>query len=355
MDKFNTKHIMFIIFGVSIVSLKTYPEIYMNSGGRDSWIAVIASSIIILLFSIYTMSICYKNKCYDIKKLYCDSIGNFFGNIFLFFLLMTIFLVMIESLSIEANSMHTNMMLETPVWFLMLFFSVPALYTLKKGKAAIMSISIVGLLFIFLAGINLGILTIKYKHFKYLFPLFENGLTLNFLFSILKSLGLYGSFYIVFIFLDSLDKDTSLKKYVLIAIIIVIQMEIVSSIGVISTFEIKHAKTMWYPKLLQTQLVNYFGFLESGELYVMLQIIGGWYIKYILSFYAFLNLLKKLAPNFNISPVVITVFVFLISFLLANNNFLLFKWLNYFSYMSLINFIIIPFIMFTIYGIKNKN
>ena len=52
MDKLNTKHLMFIIWGTSIVAMKTYPNVFIVNGGSDSWISVIIASIILffLLF-----------------------------------------------------------------------------------------------------------------------------------------------------------------------------------------------------------------------------------------------------------------------------------------------------------------
>lgn len=49
MDKLNTKHLMFIIWGTSIVAMKTYPNVFIINGGRDSWISVIIASIILFI------------------------------------------------------------------------------------------------------------------------------------------------------------------------------------------------------------------------------------------------------------------------------------------------------------------
>ena len=58
MDKLNTKHLMFIIWGTSIVAMKTYPNVFIANGGRDSWISVIIASIFfIFLFYFYTFSL----------------------------------------------------------------------------------------------------------------------------------------------------------------------------------------------------------------------------------------------------------------------------------------------------------
>lgn len=361
MDKLNARHFIFIILGTSIVALKTYPNIIIDYGGRDSWIAVSIASLLILLFTVYILWICKKTNTYNILEIYSSALGQRLGTIFLFLFIFTLFLTLIESSSIEANAMHQNMLLETPPWYILLFFIVVAIYSVSKGIPSIIIISILGIMFIMFAGINLGIMTIKYKESKYLFPILENGLDLNFWIATLKSLGTYAGVVIFLPFLVNIDEKEQhkLMKNSIIALIIVIQMEIISMTGVITTFGPKRAMSIWYPKLIQTQLVSYFGFLESGEFFVMLQIVGGWFIKYILAFYGLINLLKEFNLISKYSIYIISVLTFLFSFLISKNSFILLKFLIYYNYISLVNFIIIPFIVYTIFlikfNVKNSN
>ena len=55
MDRFNPFHLMFLMWSVSIISLKTYPRVFLVDGGRDTWIAVIVSSILIFIIGLYFM------------------------------------------------------------------------------------------------------------------------------------------------------------------------------------------------------------------------------------------------------------------------------------------------------------
>lgn len=361
MDKLNARHFIFIILGTSIVTLKTYPNIIIDYGGRDSWIAVSIASLLILLFTVYILWICKKTNTYNILEIYSSALGQRFGTIFLFLFIFTLFLTLIESSSIEANAMHQNMLLETPPWYILLFFIVVAIYSVSKGIPSIIIITILGIMFIMFAGINLGIMTIKYKESKYLFPILENGLDLNFWIATLKSLGSYAGVVIFLPFLVNIDEKEQhkLMKNSIIGLIIVIQMEIISMTGVITTFGPKRAMSIWYPKLIQTQLVSYFGFLESGEFFVMLQMVGGWFIKYILAFYGLINLLKEFNLISKYSVYIISVLTFLFSFLISKNSFILLKFLIYYNYISLVNFIIIPFIVYTIFlikfNVKNSN
>jgi len=356
MDKFTSKHYAFFILSTGIVSMKTYPRIFIKDGGRESWIAVIIASILILAFYTYIMSICKRNNCYSLHKIYETALGPKLGKLFIMIFIGTLFITLIESASAEANSMHTNMLLETPHWYLLLFFIGPIIYTIRKDIVAVFSVTMIGIVLIMMAGINLAILTAKYKNYQLLFPIFSNGVHRGFFISIVKIIGLYGTISISLPYLTKIKDTKEIIKHSVIGLLIVIQMEIVATIGVIATFGVDFTNVMPYPKLMQTQQVSYLRFLEFGEFYVMLQIVGGWLLKYVAAFYAILLLSKELF-NFQKKQLVYTtyivsIFVYIGSYFLSRDLGLLFKFFNIYSYLCFVSFVVIPFIIFTMYAVK---
>jgi spore germination protein (amino acid permease) len=355
MDKLTTKHLIFIIWGTTIVSIKTNVNVFIRSGGRDTWICVAVSSFLILLFLIYILKIFKRNNTFSFTKIYKVALGNFLGTILLMFMIFTLILTLIECSAVEANAMHTNIFIETPTWYLAAFFVIPAIYTVKKGITPIITVTIIGMLLAMLAGINLVILTSSYKNYNYLRPILANGITLDILFTIVRLLGFYGSLIILFPYISYVKDKTKLIRHSIIGLLVVIQMLIISFTGAIATFGAGRVTDIAYPKLLQTQEINYFGFLESGELFVMFQIIGGWFVKYILTFFITLKLINDLNLKNKYIAYPITIIVFLCGYWASSNLFRLTSLLNYYAYISLVNFIIIPLIVFTIFNIKNKN
>jgi len=354
MDKLNTKHLMFIIWGTSIVSMKTYPNIFIINGGRDSWISVIIASILLFFYFSYLLFVCKKTKCYNMDEIYHKALGKTMGNIFLILFIITLVVTLIESSSVEANALHVNMLSDTPAWFFLLFIVIPAIYITKKGTRAIVIVTIIAISLIMLAGINLAILTAKYKKLSYLLPIMADGVTQSFILSIIKSLGCYGSIAICIPFLSKITNKSKLTKHCIIAILIVIQMEIFANIGVLSTFEVSRVININYPKLIQTQLVSYFDFLEVGEFFVMLQMVGGWFIKYVLALNAIIILIKKLSFFNKYWIYIITLFVFIISYFISAKVLLVYKFLNFYVYFSVVCFILIPVIIFSIFYFKNR-
>jgi hypothetical protein len=134
-------------------------------------------------------------------------------------------------------------------------------------------------------------------------------------------------------------------------------MEIVSSAGLIMTFEPELVSSMNYPKLLQTQLVIYLQFLEFGELYVMLQILGGWLLKYLITFYALLIILRELnikEKRITYSVYIISALNFAASYFAVNNMFIFLKLLNYFEYICLIGYVLIPLAAYSMFYFKRR-
>lgn len=357
MDRFSPKHFLFLILATAIVSLKTYPTIFIRDVGRDSWVGMIAASMIIFVFFTYIISIWKKHNNYSLTKIYETALGKKLGKLFIYMFIFSLFVTLVESAAAESNSMHTNMLNETPQWYLLIFFIGPALYTVRKDLVAVISVTIIGIVLIMIAGINLGILTAKYKKFQLLFPIFQNGITSGFFISTTKMLGLYGCVSISLPYLSKIFDSKKMIKYTIIGLIILIQMQIVSVTGLIMTFGPQRVDVMNYPKLLQTQLVSYMRFLEFGELYVMLQILGGWLLKYLITFYGLLILLREL--NIKRKAVIylsyiLSVLVFIFSYALSNNLFILFDFFNVYSYFCLINFVIIPLFVFILFNKKTK-
>lgn len=354
MDRLNSKHLIFVILGTSIVTLKTYPNLVLRYGERNSWLAIMAASIIVFLYALYIIHICNITNCYSLYKIYTYSFGQIAGTIFLLPFIATLFLTLIESCSIQTLAMHTNMLNETPVWYIVLFFVATAVYTVKKNTKAIIIVSIIGISFIMVAGINLSIMTQKYKKIKYLFPIMANGINKNFIIAVIIALGCYSSFSVFLPYLSHIKDKNKIKKNVAIALIILIQMEVIAIIGTITSFGVQRALKIYFPKLIQTQLVSYFGFLESGELFVMLQIVGGWFIQYVLTFNSLLKILTEMKINNKYTIYILSFFIFIISSYITDNLFTALDLFNYYIYIALINFMVIPCIIFTIFYIKYK-
>lgn len=347
---------IFIIIGVAIISLKTYPVVFLIDGRNSSWVGSIIASFIIFFYYLYILYVMKKTKKYNVWDIYKGAFGKYVGGILFGFFCINLFLTLLESCAVQGNAIHVGLLQNTPIWFLIVMFIVAAVYVLFKGNKAIILTTVLGIVLICIAGINLGVLTFKYKRIKYLFPIFENGISIKFLKSIIKILGLYAGIVISIFYVSQIKNKKNIKKVAIIALIIVIQIIIVSTTGVISTFGIDRAIGMPYPKLIQTELASYFGVLEVGELFVMLQMVAGWFIKYILTFEALLIAIKHLniKNKRKIIIVIISIIAGVLCLIVNKNIYRLLFTLQMYSYICFVNFFVIPIVVFIIFSIKNN-
>lgn len=359
MDKISFKHLFFIICSSSIVSLKTYPGIFMRDAGRDSFVAVIISSLIIVICFDQMIRIWIKKNCINLSQVFEGALGKFLGKTCLIIFAFMIFLTMIECAAVETSVIHTSLFIESPQWYILLFIVLPGLYIIKKGKNAVIIVIIISMFISIINGINLYILTSPFKKYRRMLPLFANGIDIDFFIAILKSLGLYTSAMISLVYLKEVKNTKGLRGCTLLSTIFIAQMIIISTNGILATFNIERANLIAYPKLIQTQLISYFGFIASGEFYVIFQVLAGWFAKYIVTFFALISILEELKIgkifNMNILPYSITGLVYVAAYGASNNLLDLFRILNYYSYISLIGYLIIPLIVFSIFAIRFRN
>lgn len=355
MDNINLFHLMFLIWGTSIVSMKTNITTLISLAGRDTWIAVTIASLIALFYLVFITNVMQKSKNYDIADIYRKALGNTLGNVFIVYTMLNLILILIECASVEASAMHINLFIETPHWYLIVFFAVPAIYSVKKGLAPVVNIAILGMCFATLAGINLVMLTSPYKNYKFLLPIMADNMNSQFIFAIISTLGFYGSLFMVFPFFKYVTNKNKLSKYSVIGFFYVMQMHIVSSVGTIAAFGPTRAANLIFPKLIQTQEISLFGFLESGEMFVLFQIVGGWFVKYVITFFVIREFLRSFNLDGNFFIYTITGIVIAASYLISRKFEILYKALYIHSYISFVGFICVPLTVITIYKIRNSS
>ena len=352
MDKINSRHLIFIFMALPVVSIKTYPTIYTINSRENSWISIIIASLIIITLYLFILKVFINENHFNIYEIYTKALGNIIGKIFLLLYIFSMFLTLIECCSVESNSMNNNLLFNTPSWMFILALVIPAFYILRKNYSSLITVTVISLSAVAISGMNLAILTERYKDYSYLIPV-SKILNIDFIKSIIKLLGLYGSTLIALpFFCDIVDKN-KIKKFTLISLLIVIQISVVGVIGVISTYG-ERINYLVYPKLTQTQLINYFDFIQFGELYVLLQMVIGWTIKFTIVLCSIKKLLFMLNFNSTILSYLLGTIAAFFSIFLSSNYFNLFIFLNYYSYISFINFILIPALVFFLYYFKKK-
>lgn len=178
------------------------------------------------------------------------------------------------------------------------------------------------------------------------------GVTPAPLLSTLKILGTLSCVTIMIPYLDSARDKSKLLLHTSIALLFIIQMQIFSMLDVMTTFGPDRAVHLLFPKLTQTRIISAFGFLEAGELFVMLQVVAGWFIRYIICFFALMELIRLSGLKIRFKEHYVCALTILFSYLFSRDLFDMFKLLDYLLYIQLANFLVIPLILYSIYYFK---
>ena len=353
MNKLSSKHFMFFILGSCMIALRTYSSIFVNLGGRDTWILSLVASILLLLYMIYLLKVCINTDTYDVNIIF-SSPSKFFGGLSKFIFALGLFVVAVESASVQASSTHTNFFLSSPTWYCLLFFIVPAMYILSKKFNAILILVIVTVTLAIVGDITLFALMAKYLDFTNLLPILKDGLTQNYWFCIFLILGSLSSIAITLPYLQFLDKKENILRNSSLAIVICSILIVSSFVSIITFFGSQRGANIFYPEYVESQIVEIAHFIEFGELFYIFRNVCMLFIKYIIASFGIILLYKDILKNKKTFIICYSILVFITSLLLTQNQFYLFSYLKFINLILLVPFIIIPLISFSIYFLKNK-
>lgn len=354
MNKISSKHFILFIVGVALISLKTYPSIFINIAGRDTWISAIIASIVFIAILIYIVDVMFKTNTHDINDVFIGSMPKILGSFLLILFSITLFLNGLESAAVEVNALHSTLFLETPVWYALCFFLFPTFFIFSKKLRTILIFVLTCTFFLIINSIFFTIFSQKYADLDNLLPVLGNGFSLNIITTALYILGSYSAFMIAIPYLRYIDDYKNLRKHSFLSGLIVAGISIIAIIGVITSFGPLRAANIFYPEFVLSQRIEFVDFFEFGEMFFIVQTVLGFFIKYILSTYSLLIIFHRYIKN---KPLFVGIYSFII-FNLANyvggNNYYLYYLLKYMQIVNLVGFILIPLIVFSFYRINYK-
>ena len=353
MSKISTKHFIFFILGVTIISLKSYTSLFITLGDRDTWLIALLASIVFVAYLIYIISICIRTKTFDLKEIFTKSYPKVVSQILLFLFALNLFINSLESASVEISAIHSTLFLKTPVWYALIFFMLPSFFILTKDLRTILIFVLISVFGFILNGILFFALSQFYTELDNLLPLLGNGFSYKFVETFIYILGGYSTFLIAIPYLKYIDNHDKLKKHSLYAGVIISLFIVLTFIVIISAFGPNRAKNIFYPEFILSQRIKLAGFLECGELFFIIQTALGFFIKYILSTYAILILYSKEIKNKKVFIGIYSFLIFILSNYLGGNNYYLHQSLKFIQSINLVIFLVIPLITFTIYNFKN--
>lgn len=354
MNKISTKHFMFFIIATSTIALRSYSSVFINYGGRDTWIISFVASVIIFLYFSFLIKTFNSTNTYNFETIAFNSHSKFVGNCFKLIFSLGLFLATLESCSVLSSSIHTNYFLDTPTWYCLLFIIIPGGYILTKTLNPILILTIIATTLVLIGDLILILLVCKYLNFSYLLPLFHNGVSYSNWIGLFLILGSLSSISITLPYLKHLDKKAYLLKHSRISIGFCAVIITFSFLSAIAFFGPKMALNFFYPEYVEAQRVQIASFLEFGELFYIFRSVCMWFIKYILSSYGIILLYKDKIKDKKLFIFLYSLITFTVSFILTENQYFLFSSLKLLQLINIFTFILIPIISFLAFYFKNN-
>lgn len=354
MNKLSTKHFMFFIFCTMVVSLRIYSSVFISSGKRNTWIIALFSGLIIVLCYLYILEISSSRNTLSIASVYNKAYPKFLSTLLLSTFVLGLFITSVESISSYASSTHTNLFMDTPIWFCILFILVPSCYILTRKFNSILIIVIITSIIAIIGDIIYLALIIKYLDFTKLLPMANNIFNFNSLKCFFLILGSMSSVMITLPMLNYLNDTKSLIKHSFISIVLCIILIDISLITLITFFGPERCSNIFYPEYIQSQRIQIVSFIELGEIFYIFRSVCMFFIKYLLASFGILTILKDKLKNKTLFVCFYNIIIFCLSIFLTKDQYMFFYNLELIQYILIGTFLIIPLITYGIFHIKNK-
>ena len=352
MNKLSTKHLIFFFIACIPLSVRTYTSLFVSMGGKDTWICSLISAGLIIAYIYFLISTCKKYNCYNICDIYRLSLGKTLGNIAIYLFCICLFIMAVESMAVESNAIHTTIFLQTPIWYCLFFFLIPAIYVIKKEFHTILGITLLITSFSILLEVIFLFLSSRYMDISHLFPIWPISFDSNFFKCTLLILGSFSEAIIILPYLTLLNSDTDIRKNSMIGTSLGVILAILAIIGCISAFGVSRGSNIFYPNILLSERIQYGNFFEGGEALSLFTLVLGWILRYILCIYGIFIILKdKLKLNYP-NIIIITLLTFGFAYFIASNTYFLFSYLAIMLYSFCILGLFIQLCVYILYRAK---
>lgn len=348
-----SKHFMFLVLAVNMISIIMYPSLFIARGGRNTWILTVIASLLVFVYGFIIFNISKRTNSYDFIQICYRVLGKFLGKLYLILFSILLISALVESASVNSSTIHSNIFLETPVWYCIIIFSIAGFLIGKNNFNTVVAIILVSMTVSIITIIIIFLLTYRYNDFNQLLPIFQKKYDIDYVYCILEQLGSLCTFVLLLPIMSKVTDKENLKKHSLITIILISVIVIWVMIGVIATFGPIRGQNIYYPIFLQSQRIYYGGFVENGELFLLLFSTPMWMCKYILCICSLTAIWK--IKNKKWFVFFLSIVVYILSYLSANNIYTLFNLLKYYQYVLLVLLFIIPLFIYICYGIRFKN
>lgn len=257
------------------------PLVY-DVAGRDSWISALLSFPIGLglIFVIYRLRLKYPN--HDFPEIAEHILGSFLGNILVMVVVIYFLFLSAFSAAALADMIHIAFLPETPIWALVIWFSLFCLYAASKGaKIIAMTAMFIGF-FAVITGHSISFIDFSQKDAHNLLPLFEFGFAPILWGTVVLISVWIELLFLLFLQLKNVRQERFLRFWMVGGLGICFTM-ISTMTGTVMIFGMGQTDNFNYPALETVRIIT-LGFIDRFDIYGLILMSFGCYIRTSLFF-----------------------------------------------------------------------
>jgi len=345
--------IMVILLSIGIINHVFIIPVLLQTTSRDSWIAVIISTVPLLLLTGMIYFIAKQMKDKSVEMWIKEQFGSAVAVAFKILMSIYLFAICFFTLTDTSNWAKITFLPGTPIMVTSLIFLALCLYACIKGFKTIATASGILLPVVVALGFFIMFANVKYKDYSQLLPIFENGWT-NTAMGVMYACS--GSFEIVVYLLlqPKLEKPAKGWQLLLLAVIL-IGLTLGPLIGAITIFDPMEAERQRYPAYEEWRIATLGHYIAQTDFFSIYQWLSGAFIRISLALYLIVdiwNIKKKKVRILTLAA--LTVFLYFINLLGPSDILFLHLLKDYYFPISFVFLAVLVCILFILAYISSR-
>lgn len=279
----------------SILNLQILP-LMIRTSGKDLWISTLLSSVVGFFIAFLLWNLEKQNPQQTwFEMMQSRPGGRMFTGIVIPIVIVYLWLLCILTSVTLTQFISIGFLQETPFWVIATMFGLSVTYSLRKGMISLADLAGLLTFSTMITGTTMSLAISGRRHYGYFLPIGEHGI-----YPIIMGAALFVPIWTELFFLGFLPRDGTkkgswIKTYVWIVAVNTL-IFVGHSEGAISVFGLEQSKNLNFPMLSATKAIS-LGFIDRFDVYGLLLMLFGAFIRVALYYQQSLYLIRVLFPN----------------------------------------------------------
>jgi len=284
-------HVIFL--SMTVIGLKNHVTIIpplLDVVGRDGWVSVIMSAVIIFFWLFFLVYIQKKTNQEPIRDWLDGKIGKTGSTIVIYIIAIFLFILAAFTMVETLQWVNTTFLPQTPVTILLLIYTILCIFLVTTSLQTIVILNVFVLFGVVVFGFFVAFTNLQVKEYELLRPFFEHGFQ-----PVIKGMIYPASGFIellILLFLQHQFKDRIRWYHFGIMLFILMGLTLGPLMGAIAEFGPTEAAKQRYPAYEEWGLVSIGRYIEHLDFFSIYQWLTGTFIRVSFLLYVIADLFK---------------------------------------------------------------